>query len=134
MPLSEHVRVARRFRRAISIDSDMSDPAAVEGFICPRSSADVLETMAHHVRETGQGAFTWTGPYGTGKSSLAVVLGAALNGSRCLRDKAEEVLGERTSAIVTGALPPTTPRMARSPRRGPTGPARAGPGRGYRSI
>lgn len=106
MPLSERVRVARRFQRAISIDSDMSDPAAVEGFICPRSSAEVLETMAHHVRETGQGAFTWTGPYGTGKSSLAVVLGAALNGPKDRRGKAEEVLGERTSAILAGALPP----------------------------
>ena len=105
MALSERVHVTRRFQRAISIESDMCDPAAVEGFICPRSSADVLETMARHVRETGQGAFTWTGPYGTGKSSLAVVLGAALNGSKNLRDKAEEVLGERTFAILTEALP-----------------------------
>lgn len=105
MALSERVNVTRRFQRAISIESDMRDPAAVEGFICPRSSADVLETMARHVRETGQGAFTWTGPYGTGKSSLAVVLGAALNGSKNLRDKAEEVLGERTFAILTEALP-----------------------------
>lgn len=106
MALSERVHVTRRFQRAISIESDMRDPAAVEGFICPRSSADVLETMARHVRETGQGAFTWTGPYGTGKSSLAVVLGAALNGSKQLRDKAKEALGERTFAILTEALPP----------------------------
>ena len=106
MTLSERVHVARRFQRAISIDSDMRDPAAVEGFICPRSSAEILEVMAHHVSETGQGAFTWTGPYGTGKSSLAVVLGAALNGSKHLRKKAQEVLGERTFAILTEALPP----------------------------
>ena len=54
MALAERVNVARRYQRAISIDSDMSDPTALEGFICPRSSAEVLETMAHHVRATGQ--------------------------------------------------------------------------------
>ena len=66
-------RVARRYQRAIRIDTDLGNPAALEGFICPRSSAEVLETMARHVAENGQGAFTWTGPYGGGKSSLAVV-------------------------------------------------------------
>ena len=108
MPLAERVHVARRYQRAINIDSDMSDPSALEGFICPRSSAEVLETMAHHVLATGQGAFTWTGPYGTGKSSLAVVLGAALNGTKRLRSEAEALLGQPTFEVLTSALPPRT--------------------------
>ena len=108
MPLAEQVHVARRYQRAINIDSDMSDPSALEGFICPRSSAEVLETMANHVHATGQGAFTWTGPYGTGKSSLAVVLGAALNGTKRLRSEAETLLGQPTFDALTKALPPQT--------------------------
>ena len=72
MPLDERVFVARRFQRAVRIDTDLGDPSALEGFICPQSSAVVLETMARHVFESGQGAFTWTGPYGSGKSSLVV--------------------------------------------------------------
>lgn len=108
MPLAERVHVARRYQRAINIDSDMSDPSALEGFICPRSSAEVLETMAHHVLKTGQGAFTWTGPYGTGKSSLAVVLGAALNGTERLRSEAKALLGQPTFEALTEALPPRT--------------------------
>ncbi|MCY3591084.1 MAG: ATP-binding protein [Acidobacteria bacterium] len=108
MALAEGVNVARRYQRAISIDSDMSDPTALEGFICPRSSAEVLETMAHHVLATGQGAFTWTGPYGTGKSSLAVVLGAALNGTKRLRVEAESLLGKPTFDTLAKALPPRT--------------------------
>ena len=55
------IRIARRFQRAIRIDTDLGDPAALEGFICPRSAAEVLETMARHVSEDGQGAFTWDG-------------------------------------------------------------------------
>ena len=108
MSLVERVHVARRYQRAINIDSDMSDPSALEGFICPRSSAEVLETMADHVHTTGQGAFTWTGPYGTGKSSLAVVLGAALNGTKRLRSEAETLLGQPTFEALTKALPPRT--------------------------
>ena len=84
MALAEHVNVTRRFQRAIRIDLDLGDPGALEGFICPPSSAGVLKTMARHVAENSQGAFTWTGPYGSGKSSLVVALSALLNGNSSL--------------------------------------------------
>ena len=108
MALADHVHVARRFQRAIRIDTDLTSPSALEGFICPRSSADVLETMARHVAETGQGAFTWTGPYGSGKSSLAVALSALLNGSAGPRRYAGSILGGGTATAVWDALPPRT--------------------------
>ena len=82
MALADRVHIARRFQRAIRVDTDLADPAALEGFICPPSSADILKTMARHIAENGQGAFTWTGPYGSGKSSLAVAFSALLNGDR----------------------------------------------------
>ena len=44
MALTDRIRIARRFQRSIRIDSDLGDPAALDGFICPRSSAEVLET------------------------------------------------------------------------------------------
>ena len=106
MAIMQRVHVARRYQRAIRIDTDMGDSSTLEGFVCPQSSAEVLETMARHVLETGQSAFTWTGPYGGGKSSLAVVLGAMLNGTGELRDEAAAILGERTSSLLLKALPP----------------------------
>ena len=106
MSLAARVRVARRFQRAIRVDLDLSDLAALEGFVCPRSSAVVLQTMARHIAETGQAAFTWTGPYGTGKSSLAVAFSAALNGQPQLRAAAVTALGPETAAVVWRALPP----------------------------
>lgn len=108
MALVDRIRIARRFRRAIRIDSDLGDPAALDGFICPRSSAEVLETMARHVIETGQGAFTWTGPYGSGKSSLVVALSAALNNTGILARNAESILGRKTASIIWEAMPPRT--------------------------
>ena len=106
MASADRVHIARRFQRAIRIDTDFADPAALEGFICPPSSADILKTMARHVAESGQGAFTWTGPYGSGKSSLAVAFSALLNGDADLRYYAASVLGESTADPVWDALPP----------------------------
>ena len=108
MALANQIHIARRFQRAIRIDSDLGDPTALDGFICPRSSAEVLETMALHVAENGQGAFTWTGPYGSGKSSLVIALSAALTGDKRLSCKAESVLGRKTADLIWNALPPRT--------------------------
>lgn len=106
MALIDRVRVSRRYQRAIRIDTDLGDPAALEGFVCPRSSAEILENMARHVSETGQGAFTWTGPYGSGKSSLAVALSASLGENGALRRRAGAILGRETAALLKAALPP----------------------------
>ena len=108
MPLSNRVVVSRRFRRAIRVDTDLRDPTAIEGFICPESSATVLETMARHVSETDQAAFTWTGPYGSGKSSLAVALSATLSGDIQTKDMATVAIGDRAIATIQGALPSHT--------------------------
>ena len=106
MPLTDRVRIIRRFQRAICIDTDLTDPSALQGFICPQSSANVLKTMARHIAESDQGAFTWTGPYGSGKSSLVVTFSALLNGSEPLRRHAASILGEDTATAVWKALPP----------------------------
>ena len=108
MALNERVRIARRFLRSIRIDAELGDAAALEGFVCPQSSADVLTTMARHVSETGQGAFTWTGPYGSGKSSLVVALSALLNGNACLQKEAAKVFGQTLTKAIWTALPTGT--------------------------
>ena len=105
MALHERVRIERRFLRSIRIDDDLGESAALEGFVCPQSSADVLMTMARHVSETGHGAFTWTGPYGSGKSSLVVALSALLNGNTGLQSEATQVFGQSLTRTIWNALP-----------------------------
>ena len=103
MPLNERVHIARRFLRSIRIDADLDRTSALEGFVCPASSARVLENMARHVAEAGQGAFTWTGPYGSGKSSLVVALSALLSHDAALRKSAENIFDPSlTKKIRTG--------------------------------
>ena len=108
MVLADRVHVARRYQRAARINTDLDDLTALEGFICPQSSVEVLETMARHAGDGGQGAFTWTGPYGSGKSSLVVALSAALGGNRERRRYAASILGQKTASRLWKALPPRT--------------------------
>lgn len=106
MILAENVHIARRFQRSVRIDSDYNDAAALEGYVCPKSSVDVMLSVGRHVSETGHGAFTWTGPYGSGKSSLVVAFSALLGGDAKLRSNAELSVGKPNAKQVFEHLPP----------------------------
>jgi hypothetical protein len=106
MSMINRVKIGRRYLRSIRIDMDLADPKALDGFVCPQTSADVLITMARHVAEVGQGAFTWTGPYGSGKSSLVVALSALLNGNAARRRQASSIFSEGIAETIRAALPP----------------------------
>lgn len=105
MSLADQVKVEARFQRAIRIDTDLGSSEAIEGFICPQSSADALLNMVRHIGGTGQCAFTWTGPYGSGKSSLLVALGGLLSDNIKTQRAAEKALGESTAKEILNILP-----------------------------
>jgi len=104
--LISKVQIAQRFQRAVKIDADFTNSDSLEGFICPASSLNVIMTMAKHVSETGQCAFTWTGPYGSGKSSLAIAFGSLLNGNAGRRKQAAEIIGKAEAETLWKELPP----------------------------
>ena len=105
MSLNSQVQVHRRFQRAIRLDTDIFDPLALQGFICPPTFAHALTTLALQVKNAGHGAFTWTGPFGSGKSSLAVVLSALLGAPGAKRKCAMSAVGESAKAIVDALKP-----------------------------
>ena len=88
--LADMVSVARRYQRAVRIDSDCGSVESLDGLISTESSNDVLLTMCQHIESGRQGAFTWTGPYGSGKSTLAVGLAALISGDSHLRAASAE--------------------------------------------
>jgi hypothetical protein len=106
MTLADRVSVARRFQRSIRLDADLARSDALQGFVCQRSAAEGLIGMAGQIAKTAQRAFTWTGPYGSGKSSLAVALAALLGPKGAMRSTAATALGEKTAAGLLEALQP----------------------------
>ena len=90
--LSDIVHVSRHYQRSIRIDADLGRHDALDGYICHGTATSVLSSMSKQLLESNQRAFTWTGPFGGGKSSLAVALASALGSDKALRLKAREVL------------------------------------------
>ncbi len=90
--LSDVVRIARHYQRSIRIDIDLGRADALDGYICHGTALGVLDSMSKQLVESNQRAFTWTGPFGGGKSSLAVAVASALGANKALRVKARDVL------------------------------------------
>lgn len=136
------VRVRAQFQRSVRLDTDIDRPDALSGYILQPSPRNALETVAKHVLETQQRAFTWTGPYGGGKSSLALAVAQLSGGSAAVRKAAREALqvdpdsavgkvfGSRKPwtvlpvvgrrELVEDAIGSTIDRYASSPGRKPT--------------
>jgi hypothetical protein len=89
------VRIARHYRRSVRIDADVGRVDALEGYVLTDTAHEALTVMSRQIAGSNQRAFTWTGPYGGGKSSLAVVLASALSAEASLRTKANLILADK---------------------------------------
>jgi hypothetical protein len=90
--LSDVVTISRQFVRSIRIDTDFGREDSLSGYICQGTARSVLDAMARQVQATSQRAFTWTGPYGGGKSSLALLLCSLVGKDAKLRSRANKIL------------------------------------------
>ena len=90
--LNSVVEISRQFLRSIQIDDDFGREDALSGYVCQGTARTLLESMSEQILATKQRAFTWTGPYGGGKSSLALMLCSLVGPSQSLRKKAKDIL------------------------------------------
>jgi len=92
LALSDIVQISRQYQRSIRVDADLGRADALAGYICHTTANSVVDGMCKQLAGTNQRCFTWTGPFGGGKSSLAVALASALHPDKNLRAKAREAL------------------------------------------
>ena len=90
MPLAEKIKIARTFQQSARIDTDLEIPEALDGFVFHDSAKYALQRMSQMIVESNRRAFTCTGPYGAGKSSLALVLCASVT-SNSLSQRAKKL-------------------------------------------
>ena len=69
--LSDIVQISRQYQRSIRVDADIGRADALAGYICHATATAVVDGMCKQLSKTEQRCFTWTGPFGGGKSSLA---------------------------------------------------------------
>lgn len=79
--IAEHLQVTRRYVRSTDLRRDLDDPEALEGYVLTATTREALQRITHGVR-TGsrQRAFRITGPYGVGKSTVALLLAKLFRG------------------------------------------------------
>ena len=79
--LNSLVKVGRRFQRSVNIGEDAKEnDGLLDGYQLQHSAVNVLSIISEHLLETAQKAFTITGPFGAGKSSLGLYLYLLANG------------------------------------------------------
>ena len=98
------VTVRAKFQRSVRLDVDFDRSDALTGYILQPSPRNALQTVARHVAETQQRAFTWTGPYGGGKSSLALALALLAGGEPIARKAAKSVLDVQADDPLAGVF------------------------------
>lgn len=103
--LSDIVQISRQYQRSIRVDADIGRADALSGYICHATAASVVEGMCRQIADTNQRCFTWTGPFGGGKSSLAVALASALHPDKALRAKARQALHLDSKSYFDKAFP-----------------------------
>lgn len=101
--LADHVTVAGRFARSANLERDAGRAEPLDGYVVTARALDAVDRIASVAAEgPAGGAWSITGPYGSGKSSLALLLNAAF-GPPCgtreiawnLIDQVSPEVGER---------------------------------------
>ncbi len=106
--LVQRVTIDRRFARSARIDTDLNGTPPLVGYVMQASIAKALDLLACSQIENHQGAFTWTGPYGGGKSSAALLLANLVAGSKTNRAIAAGIAGAELTELYAAAFPQTT--------------------------
>ena len=98
--LADYIRVLPRFSRSANLERDSGRPEPLDGYIVTARALDAITRItAVAAAEPSGGAWSLTGPYGSGKSSLALVLGAAFGPASPTRDVAWKLIGDSSPHI-----------------------------------
>ncbi len=91
--LADLVSVEERFARSSNLERDASRTEPLEGYVVTARALDVVQRIASAATSgPSGGAWSLTGPYGSGKSSLALLLDAAFGPSGETREAAMVLL------------------------------------------
>ena len=105
--LATIVTINRRFARSARIDTDLKGTPPLVGYVLQASVAKALATLTASQIESHQGAYTWTGPYGGGKSSAALLVANLVAGEPGNRKIARKIAGRVVTADFNKAFPET---------------------------
>ncbi|KJF81619.1 hypothetical protein [Photobacterium angustum] len=104
MTLAEQYSIAVRHQRSTRIDSDLS-VEFFSGLVYHGTAQTALESLLRQYEQTAQTAYTLTGPYGSGKSTIALLLTGLLNADQDVHNAAYKTINEQTQALLSKSIP-----------------------------
>lgn len=115
--LASHLQFQPRFARSANLERDAFASSALDGYVPTSRTLDVIERVARQIQlAPSGGAWSITGPYGSGKSSLALMLAATFGSAnrdvhgiarQLLLDSSPEIAGLVDSARQTRGVAET---------------------------
>ncbi len=97
--LADHIGVSPRYARSANLERDSARPEPLEGYVVTARALDFLGRIsATAAAGRAGGAWALTGPYGSGKSSLALLTRAAFGQDSPERSLALRLIGEASEA------------------------------------
>ena len=104
--LADHVSVRPRFARSANLERDSGRSEPFDGYIVTGRALDVIQRITGAALSgCSGGAWSVTGPYGSGKSSLALLLDAAFGPNKKVRN------------VALGLIAATSPEAAEAVRQ-----------------
>ena len=98
--LADRLSVGSRFARSANVERDIARLEPLDGYVVTARVLDCLEriaTTAAHGKAGG--AWSLTGPYGSGKSSLALLIDAAFGPATPTREAALRMIAEASAEV-----------------------------------
>ena len=92
MKLSDKYSINVRYQRSTRIDSDL-DLSFFNGLVYHGTAAQTLGTIIEQFKQAKQSTFTVTGPYGSGKSTIALLMAGLLHSDEAIRAAAADSIG-----------------------------------------
>ena len=101
MPLlAESISVAGRFARSANLERDATRTEPLDGYVVTARALDVVERIARTAASgPAGGAWSLTGPYGSGKSSLALLIDAAFGNAPQTRHIALDLIHQTSPTV-----------------------------------
>ena len=93
--LDQLLTVPSRFARSVNVERDVTQTEPLEGYVVTARALDVAERIATTASQSSAGgAWSITGPYGSGKSALAVLIDGAFGPAGRVRKRTLDLIGE----------------------------------------
>lgn len=103
--MGNKVEISLQYQKSIRIDSDFLKEEAFEGYIFHETANQIIANLANQKILNNQGAFTFTGPYGSGKSSLALAFSSAICRAVHIREHVKNKIKPELKELIESAFP-----------------------------